>query len=71
MEAYSAPTTVTSGHRIIFMQFVNVSSLLELNIWAGIVRNIGVGPCYLSDQLLSGAMIFREVFYYNDLKVCP
>jgi hypothetical protein len=61
----------TSGHGIILMQFENISSLLLLNIWTGIVGNIGMGPCYLSGQLVSGAMIFREVFYHNDLKVCP
>lgn len=71
MGVYSASTTVTYGHGIILMQFENISSLLELNIRTGIVGNIGMGPCYLSGQLLSGAMIFREVFYHNDLKVCP
>jgi len=70
MGAYSASTTVISGHGIILMQLENISSLLELNIWT-IIGNIGLGPCYLSGRLLSGAMIFMEVFYRNDLKLCP
>jgi hypothetical protein len=37
MGAYSTSTAVTSGHGIILMQFENISSLLELNIWTGIV----------------------------------
>ena len=49
MGAYSAFTSVTSGHVIILMQFVNVSSLLELDIWADIIRDIGMGPCCQAD----------------------
>ena len=49
MGACLASTSVTSGHGIILMQFENLSSLLDLNIWTGIVGNVGMGLCCQAD----------------------